>query len=211
MNSRQRTLGHAAALMTILIWGTTFVSTKVLLRDFTPVTVLFTRFVIGYAFLWCLRPRLLPLSGWKKELLFAGAGLTGVTLYFLLENIALTYTFASNVGIIVAVVPFFTALLAHFLLKGEGFSRRFFLGFAAAFTGTAFFAAIFFTGATAAVLPASALLALASRCASLSCCASKRASTSPITSALISVRLFSSPMGLRVLAASVRVFTVWRR
>ena len=66
MNSRQRTLGHAAALMTILIWGTTFVSTKVLLRDFTPVTVLFTRFVIGYAFLWCLRPRLLPLSGWKK-------------------------------------------------------------------------------------------------------------------------------------------------
>lgn len=135
MNSRQRTLGHAAALVTILIWGTTFVSTKVLLRDFTPVTVLFTRFVIGYAFLWCLRPRLLPLSGWKKELLFAGAGLTGVTLYFLLENIALTYTFASNVGIIVAVVPFFTALLAHFLLKGEGFSRRFFLGFAAAFTG----------------------------------------------------------------------------
>ena len=135
MNSRQRTLGHAAALMTILIWGTTFVSTKVLLRDFTPVTVLFTRFVIGYAFLWCLKPRLLPLSGWKKELLFAGAGLTGVTLYFLLENIALTYTFASNVGIIVAVVPFFTALLAHFLLKGEGFSRRFFLGFAAAFTG----------------------------------------------------------------------------
>ena len=114
MNSRQRTLGHAAALMTILIWGTTFVSTKVLLRDFTPVTVLFTRFVIGYAFLWCLRPRLLPLSGWKKELLFAGAGLTGVTLYFLLENIALTYTFASNVGIIVAVVPFFTALLARF-------------------------------------------------------------------------------------------------
>lgn len=55
MSSRQRTLGHAAALMTILIWGTTFVSTKVLLRDFTPVTVLFTRFVIGYAFLWCLK------------------------------------------------------------------------------------------------------------------------------------------------------------
>ena len=99
MSSRQRTLGHAAALMTILIWGTTFVSTKVLLRDFTPVTVLFTRFVIGYAFLWCLKPRFLPFSGWKKEFLFAGAGLTGVTLYFLLENIALTHTFASNVGL----------------------------------------------------------------------------------------------------------------
>ena len=74
MNSRQRTLGHAAALMTILIWGTTFVSTKVLLRDFTPVTVLFTRFVIGYAFLWCLKPRLLPLSGWKKAWLMSRIG-----------------------------------------------------------------------------------------------------------------------------------------
>lgn len=106
-----------------------------LLRDFTPVTVLFTRFVIGYAFLWCLKPRLMPFSGWKKEFLFAGAGLTGVTLYFLLENIALTYTLASNVGIIVAVVPFFTALLAHFLIKGERFMPRFFLGFVAAFSG----------------------------------------------------------------------------
>ena len=52
--------------------------------------------LIHISLLWCLKPRLLPLSGWKKELLFAGAGLTGVTLYFLLENIALTYTFASN-------------------------------------------------------------------------------------------------------------------
>lgn len=135
MTSRQRTYGHLAALATILIWGTTFVSTKVLLRDFTPVTVLFTRFVIGYVFLWCVKRRMLPFSGWKKELLFAGAGLTGVTLYFLLENIALTYTLASNVGIIVAVVPFFTALLAHFLLKGERFTPRFFLGFVAAITG----------------------------------------------------------------------------
>lgn len=135
MTSRQRTYGHLAALATILIWGTTFVSTKVLLRDFTPVTVLFTRFVIGYVFLWCVKRRMLPFSGWKKELLFAGAGLTGVTLYFLLENIALTYTLASNVGIIVAVEPFFTALLAHFLLKGERFTPRFFLGFVAAITG----------------------------------------------------------------------------
>ena len=135
MPRRQKTLGHIAALLTILIWGTTFVSTKVLLQDFTPVTVLFTRFVIGYAFLWCLKPRWMPFSGWKKEFLFAGAGLTGVTLYFLLENIALTYTLASNVGIIVAVVPFFTALLAHFLIKGERFTPRFFLGFVAAFSG----------------------------------------------------------------------------
>lgn len=135
MNTRKYSLGHAAALLTIIIWGTTFVSTKVLLRDFSPVTVLFSRFVIGYIFLWCMKPRLFPFCGWRKELLFAAAGLSGVTLYFLLENIALTYTHASNVGIIVAVVPFFTALLAHFFLKGERFSPRFLIGLVIAFAG----------------------------------------------------------------------------
>lgn len=135
MSSRRYTLGHLAALGTVLIWGTTFVSTKVLLQDFMPVTVLFSRFVIGYAILWCLKPQFLPLSGWRKEFLFAGAGLTGVTLYFLLENIALTYTSATNVGILVAIVPFFTALLAHFLLKGERLTSRFLAGLAVAFTG----------------------------------------------------------------------------
>ena len=31
-----------------------------------------------------------------------GAGLSGLTLYFMLENFSLSYTFASNVGIIIA-------------------------------------------------------------------------------------------------------------
>ncbi len=39
---------HIAALVTILIWGTTFISTKVLLRTFTPIEILFTRFAIGF-------------------------------------------------------------------------------------------------------------------------------------------------------------------
>ena len=32
----------------VLIWGTTFISTKVLLRTFEPVEILFIRFMIGY-------------------------------------------------------------------------------------------------------------------------------------------------------------------
>ena len=36
--------GHIAAFITILIWGTTFISTKVLLRTFTPIEILFVRF-----------------------------------------------------------------------------------------------------------------------------------------------------------------------
>lgn len=36
-----------------------------------------------------------------------------------MENIALTYTMASNVGVIISVAPFFTAILSHLFLKQE--------------------------------------------------------------------------------------------
>ena len=127
--------GHGAALLTILIWGTTFISTKVLLTSFQPVEILFLRFVLGFLALCLIYPRRLRLGERRQELWFAAAGLCGVTLYFLLENIALTYTFASNVGVIISIAPFFTAFLANWLLDGEPLRKRFFVGFAAALTG----------------------------------------------------------------------------
>lgn len=48
MTFSRNAAGHLAALLTILIWGTTFISTKVLLRSFSPVEILFIRFTIGY-------------------------------------------------------------------------------------------------------------------------------------------------------------------
>ena len=39
-------MGHLFALVTILLWGTTFISTKVLLRSFTPIEILFFRFIM---------------------------------------------------------------------------------------------------------------------------------------------------------------------
>ena len=108
-------LGHVLTLMTIIIWGTTFVSTKVLLEAFTPIEILFFRFTLGYLSLWAIYPRKGTYGTLRQELLFAAAGLCGVTLYFLLENIALTYTFASNVGVIISIAPFFTAFLANWL------------------------------------------------------------------------------------------------
>ncbi|MCY7791744.1 DMT family transporter [Bacillus haynesii] len=143
MKTRRETAGHLAAVITIFIWGTTFVSTKVLLEDFPPVDILFYRFLIGLIVLIIVHPHMLTFRSWRQEALFAGAGLCGVTLYFLLENIALTLTYASNAGMIVAVIPMITAVLAHFLLSGEKLEPRFFIGFAAAFTGLAL---IFFNG-----------------------------------------------------------------
>lgn len=127
--------GHLLALLTILIWGTTFISTKVLLIDFTPVEILFFRFVIGYVVLFLIYPGLMRITSLREEMLFIGAGLCGVTLYFLIENIALVYTLASNVGVIVSIAPFFTAVLAHFFLDGERLQKRFMVGFAIALSG----------------------------------------------------------------------------
>ena len=127
--------GHGAALITILIWGTTFVSTKTLLADFTPIEILFYRFSAGLIVLSIAYPHRLKGTGKKQELMFMAAGLCGVTLYFMLENIALTYTAVSNVGVICSTAPFFTALLANWLLGEERPKAKFFIGFFVAMTG----------------------------------------------------------------------------
>lgn len=128
--------GHLAALITVFIWGATFVSTKVLLTGIPPVEILVYRFVIGYLALWVMAPRRLPRHAWREEAYFAAAGLTGVSLYFLLENIALMYSMASNVCIIVSTAPLFIALLAPLFTRGtETVPRRFYLGFVVALSG----------------------------------------------------------------------------
>lgn len=133
-----QTYAHLASLITIIIWGTTFISTKLLLHDFKPLEILFYRFIMGLAILLIIYPRRLKIRERKHELYFAMAGFCGVTLYYLLENIALTYTSASSVGIILSISPFFTAILTVFLFKSkksENLNARFFIGFALAITG----------------------------------------------------------------------------
>lgn len=136
MDEQNRLLpGHLLALFTALLWGTTFISTKVLLRDFSPLEILIFRMLIGYGALLAVCPKRLALQKKSHEWLFAGAGLTGVSLYYLLENTALDHSTASNVGVIVAVAPFFSALFARFFLKEEKIGRAFVLGFLTALGG----------------------------------------------------------------------------
>ena len=150
--------GHISALITILIWGTAFISTKILLLDFKPIEIMFYRFSIGLLVLMIAYPRRLKWTNKKEELMFAAAGLCGITMYFLLENIALKHTAASNVGIIISVAPFFTALLANWLLDNEKPKANFFVGFMAAIIGISL---ISFNGITVLKLnPAGDLLAL---------------------------------------------------
>lgn len=129
--------GHLIALITVAIWATTFVSTKLLLADFKPIEILFYRFVLGYLTLWLLLPRPFAWQGIKQELTFIGAGFCGITCYFLCENTALTYTTASNVGVIVSLCPVLTALLAIYFLKAEKPALRFYIGCLCAIVGVA--------------------------------------------------------------------------
>ena len=157
MQSR-KSAGHLAALFTIVIWGTTFISTKILLADFAPVEILFFRFIMGFLALLPACPHRLRTAGRKQEVTFALAGLCGICLYYLLENIALTYTMASNVGVIISVAPFFTALLSRLFLKSEGkFRANFFIGFVVAMAGVAL---ISFNGSRLELNPVGDILAV---------------------------------------------------
>jgi len=132
---KQSILGHILALITIIIWGTTFVSTKILLKVFSPEEILFYRFLMAFLFMLAIYPKNYGRLDLKEEVLLAVLGLTGITLYFWTENIALQYTLASNVGLILSSIPIFTAILAHFVTKDEKFSLNLILGFVLAMLG----------------------------------------------------------------------------
>lgn len=129
--------GHASALFTTVVWGCTFIASKILLAAFSPVEILLMRFVLGFILLILIRPKLPKFTGLRGELYFIAAGITGVAGYYLLENIALTYTLAANVSVITASAPFFTCLFAQLFLKEKHFNRYFVLGFICAMVGIA--------------------------------------------------------------------------
>ena len=104
MKTSQKVMGHVYAIFTILVWGSCFVLTKELLKGYTAIQIIPLRMGLAYVALWALRPRTLKLP-WRDELMFILIGITGGSFYFFLQNTALTYTYAANVSIIVALPP----------------------------------------------------------------------------------------------------------
>lgn len=112
MKTSQKVMGHVYAIFTILVWGSCFVLTKELLKGYTAIQIIPLRMGLAYVALWALRPRTLKLP-WRDELMFILIGITGGSFYFFLQNTALTYTYAANVSIIVALSPILTVILAQ--------------------------------------------------------------------------------------------------
>jgi len=118
------------AFVTVAIWGSTFVFTKMLLLNgLSPAQIFTLRFIIAYLLLLAFE----MLTRWQSFRLFSGSwrdevvmlllGISGGSLYFLTENASMLYTTATNTSLIVCSCPLFTMLLMVLLYrKSERFT-----------------------------------------------------------------------------------------
>ena len=128
--------------MTVAVWGTTFVWTKLLIiNGLSPAQIFTLRFIIAYVLLtgfsmWRGRHKWLS-DNWRDELTMLALGLTGGSMYFLTENESLRFTTATNTSLIVCSCPLFAMLIIALFYKSERFSKRQALGSLVALAGMA--------------------------------------------------------------------------
>jgi len=129
-------LGHLTALLVVMIWGETFVSTKMLLNaGLMPADIFFYRFLLAYVLTWFVSYKRLFCRNLTDELTTFALGVLGGSLYFLTENMALVYSTASNVAILLSSCPLLTALLLSIFYKSERLSKKQIFGSLLAFLG----------------------------------------------------------------------------
>ena len=117
-SSRSNILYHLVAFITVAIWGTTFVSTKVLmLNELSPAHIFTLRFCIAYVLMLCFNHKRLFAQSWQDEVKMALLGITGGSLYFMCENEAMNYTTTTNTSLIVCSCPLFATLLVRLVYR----------------------------------------------------------------------------------------------
>lgn len=113
MNAMKNYTYHLVAVLTVGIWGLTFISTKVLIgHGLSPQEIFLLRFLIAYMGIWLISPRKLFADNWKDEFWMFLGGMTGGSFYFFTENTALEITLATNVSFIVCTAPLLTTILS---------------------------------------------------------------------------------------------------
>lgn len=111
-------LGHIVALVVVMIWGGTFVNTRVLIdKGLSPEEIYVLRTLLAYVCIWFISPKKLFCDSLKDELVVFLLGIFGSSLYFLTENYALKLTVANDVSFIVCTTPLVTTVLALLFLK----------------------------------------------------------------------------------------------
>ena len=129
---------YIAAFLIVVVWGCTFVQTKVLINaGLRPDEIFTLRFVIAYMLILPFSWRRLFLANVKDELIALLLGLTGGSLYFIVENYALAYGYCSNVSLIVCLTPLVTALIVGWRYPAERLGKAGMVGSVVALGGMA--------------------------------------------------------------------------
>lgn len=117
---RDRVTAITESVLTVIIWGATFVATKIALQEVAPATVVWLRFGLGLFVLGCV-------AGFRGQLsiprrvdwAYLGLlGLIGVAFHQWLQANGLRTAQATTTAWIVATTPIFIALLG-WLVLGE--------------------------------------------------------------------------------------------
>ncbi|ATW26529.1 DMT family transporter [Candidatus Formimonas warabiya] len=125
---------HLELFLVVAIWAGTFVSTKMVLAEMTPVLSALFRYLIASAIL-CIIDYKNPERVAKKDYpLIVFLSVTGVTFYYLLQHYGIKYTNATNAAILVSLSPVFIGLIFWTLL-GERLKGITVIGLALSFTG----------------------------------------------------------------------------
>ncbi len=105
----------------IILWGSSFLLSKWALMELGPMSLALYRWVIGSAGLagylaWRGRLREAVRLARQHPWVFARLGLVGVALFYAFQNLALRYTTAVHVGVLINLNPVFIALLSALVL-----------------------------------------------------------------------------------------------
>jgi drug/metabolite transporter (DMT)-like permease len=118
-SDRPKTLAIFEAVFTVVVWGGTFIATKVALQEASPATIVWLRFGMGVIILGAAvllrRQFAVPEPG--EWLYFALLGFIGVTFHQWLQANGLKTAQATTTAWIVATTPVFIALLGWLVLK----------------------------------------------------------------------------------------------
>jgi drug/metabolite transporter (DMT)-like permease len=111
--NKERYLALLLMTLTVVFWGLSIISTKVVLAQVPPITIALIRYVIATATLIPLALYTHSLSKMESKdiMTIAVTSLLGIVLYFVFENTALQYTTASNASMIVAALPIFALII----------------------------------------------------------------------------------------------------
>ncbi len=131
-------LVYIVAFAIVVVWGCTFVQTKVLINaGMRPYEIFFIRFLVAYLLILPFSWRRLFLGSVKDEFIALSLGLSGGSLYFVTENYALAYGYCSNVSLIVCLTPMITAFIVGRFYPAERLGRAGIVGSLVALAGMA--------------------------------------------------------------------------